>query len=197
MQHPTVLTDRGLEAAVQSLARRAPLPVDVRGVVPERLEPAIETAAYFIVAEALTNVAKYARANAVSVDLQCTNGTLVVTIADDGVGGADPGRGSGLRGLVDRVQAVGGRLEVYSPPSEGTRLRAQLPTNVLGSLCASSPVAADRRFRKDAPRAAGRPPSVPQMASLPAWLVIWMLMACSRRRPAPGLAPGAPARRNG
>ncbi len=138
--HPTVLTDRGLEAAVQSLARRAPLPVDVRGVVPARLEPAIETAAYFVVAEALTNVAKYARANAVSVDLQCTNGTLVVTIADDGVGGADPGRGSGLRGLVDRVQAVGGRLEVDSPPSEGTRLRAQLPTNVLGSLCASSPV---------------------------------------------------------
>jgi hypothetical protein len=105
-------------------------------------------AAYLVVAEALTNVAKHARANAVSVDLQCTNGTLVVTIPDDGVGGADPGRGSGLRGLVDRVQAVGGRLEVDSPPSEGTRLRAQLPTNVVGSLYASSPSAADRRFRK-------------------------------------------------
>jgi signal transduction histidine kinase len=135
--HPTVLTDRGLAAAVESLAQRAPLPVDVRGVVPGRLEPAIETAAYFIVAEALTNVAKYARANVVSVNLQCTDGTLVVTISDDGVGGADPSLGSGLRGLVDRVQAVGGRLEVDSAPGEGTCLRAQLPTNVLGSLGAS------------------------------------------------------------
>ena len=100
----------------------------------ERLDTTIEAAAYFVVSEALTNVAKYAQATSARVDLQVAGGTLVVSIADNGVGGADPGLGSGLRGLVDRVQAVGGRLEVNSPPGRGTRLRAELPTNVLGSL---------------------------------------------------------------
>jgi signal transduction histidine kinase len=82
----------------------------------------------------VTNVAKHAEADRVSVDVASAGGTLVVTIADDGAGGADPGRGSGLRGLSDRVEAVGGRLEVTSPPGQGTRLCARLPTNVLGSL---------------------------------------------------------------
>jgi signal transduction histidine kinase len=132
--HPTVLTDRGLEAALAALVQRAPVPVDLRAVVPERLDTAIEAAAYFLVSEAVTNVAKHARADRVSVDLASTRGSLVVTIADDGVGGADPRRGSGLRGLVDRVDAVGGRLEVSSAPGQGTRLCARLPTNVLGSL---------------------------------------------------------------
>jgi signal transduction histidine kinase len=132
--HPTVLTDRGLETALAALVQRAPVPVDLRAVVPERLDTAIEAAAYFLVSEALTNAAKHAKADRVSVDVESSGVTLVVTIADDGVGGADPGRGSGLRGLVDRVEAVGGRLEVTSPPGQGTRLCARLPTNVLGSL---------------------------------------------------------------
>ena len=132
--HPAVLTDRGVEAAVGALVQRAPVPVEFNAAVPERLDATIEAAAYFVVSEALTNVAKYAQATSASVDLEVAGGTLVVSIADDGVGGADPGLGSGLRGLVDRVQAVGGRLEVSSPPGRGTRLRAELPTNVLGSL---------------------------------------------------------------
>ena len=132
--HPTVLTDRGLEAAVRALVQRAPLQVDLRVEVGERFDVSIEAAAYFLVSEALTNVAKYAGAGSVSVDVAYAGGTLVVTIADDGIGGADPSLGSGLRGLVDRVDAVGGRLEVSSPPGRGTRLCARLPASVLGSL---------------------------------------------------------------
>jgi signal transduction histidine kinase len=132
--HPAVLTDRGLEAALQALVQRATVPAELRVAVPGRLDASIEAAAYFLVSEALTNVAKYAEADAVSVDVTCNGGTLVVTIADDGIGGAHPGRGSGLRGLCDSVQAVGGRLELSSPPEQGTRLRAHLPTNVRGSL---------------------------------------------------------------
>jgi signal transduction histidine kinase len=110
------------------------VPVDLRITLPARLDAAIEATVYFLVSEALTNVAKYAQADAVSVDVMATNGDLVVTIADDGVGGADPGQGSGLRGLVDRVHAIGGRLQVTSSPGQGTRLRAHLPARVLGSL---------------------------------------------------------------
>jgi signal transduction histidine kinase len=129
-----VLTDRGLVAALDALIQRAPVPVELRAVVPEQLDPGIEAAAYFLVSEALTNVAKYADADTVSVDVTSTGGSLVVTIVDDGVGGADLGHGSGLRGLADRVHAVGGRLDVDSTPGHGTRLCARLPTNVLGSL---------------------------------------------------------------
>jgi signal transduction histidine kinase len=132
--HPAVLTERGLEAALDALIQRAPMPVELRAVVSEPLDPTIEAAAYFLVSEALTNVAKYAHADMVTVDVSTMAGVLLVTISDDGMGGADPQRGSGLRGLVDRVQALGGQLEVNSPPGEGTRLRAQLPTNVLGSV---------------------------------------------------------------
>ena len=132
--HPTVLTERGLEAALAALARRAPLPVDLCVVVQDRLDPTIEAAAYFLVSEALTNVAKHAQADAVSVDITATDDMLELTIADDGAGGADPANGSGLRGLVDRVTAVGGRLDVSSPSGQGTRLSARLPTRVLGTL---------------------------------------------------------------
>ena len=110
------------------------MPVDLRTAVPQPLDSAIEAAAYFLTSEALTNVAKYAHATTVTVDVATTDHTLVVTIADDGIGGADPRRGSGLRGLVDRVEAVGGHLEVTSLPGEGTRLCGHLPMNVLGSL---------------------------------------------------------------
>jgi signal transduction histidine kinase len=132
--HPALLTDQGLTAALEALVNRSPVPVDVRITLPDRLDAAIEATVYFLVSEALTNVAKYAQADAASVDVAPTDGDLVVTIADDGVGGADPGQGSGLRGLVDRVQAIGGRLQVTSSPGQGTRLRAHLPAHVLGSL---------------------------------------------------------------
>jgi signal transduction histidine kinase len=132
--HPAVLTDCGLETALNALIQRAPQRVELRMAVSGRLDSAIEVAAYFLVSEALTNVAKHAQADTVTVELWATDGSLVVTIDDDGVGGADPDRGSGLRGLVDRVDAVGGRLDVMSPPGLGTRLCARLPTNVLGSL---------------------------------------------------------------
>ena len=132
--HPAVLTDRGLEAALEGLVQRSPVPVDVVIAVPDRLDPAIEATVYFVVSEALTNVAKYAEADTVAVELTSTGGEVVVTITDDGVGGADPTQGSGLQGLVDRVQAIGGRLDVGSAADRGTRLRAELPTNVLGAL---------------------------------------------------------------
>jgi signal transduction histidine kinase len=106
------------------------VPVDFHAAVPERVDATIEAACYFVVSEALTNVVKYAEASSVTVELTVTDDTLVATIADDGIGGAEPELGSGLRGLVDRVHAVGGRLQVSSPPGEGTRLRAELPTSL-------------------------------------------------------------------
>jgi signal transduction histidine kinase len=132
--HPAVLTERGLNAALDALVNLSPVPVDLRITLPDGLDAAIEATVYFLVSEALTNVAKYAQADAVSVDVSPTDGDLVVTIADDGVGGADPEQGSGLRGLVDRVHAIGGSLQVTSSPGQGTRLRAHLPVHVLGSL---------------------------------------------------------------
>ena len=117
--HPTVLTDRGLEPALTALVRRASLPVELRAEVPDRLDPAIEAAAYFLVSEALTNVSEHAQADTVTVDVASPDGTLVVTISDDGLGGADARRGSGLRGLVDRVDAVGGHLELSSERGHG------------------------------------------------------------------------------
>ena len=132
--HPSVLTEHGLEAALTALAQRAPLPVDIHVAVPERPDPTIEAAAYFLVSEALTNVAKYARADRVSVDIEAADGRLEVTVADDGAGGADATKGSGLRGLVDRVTALGGQMDVSSPPGQGTRLSAELPVNVLAGV---------------------------------------------------------------
>jgi signal transduction histidine kinase len=103
------------------------LPVDVAPVTSERLPGRIESAAYFVIAEALTNVAKYARATHASVSLTCDDRRLLVEISDDGVGGADPAAGSGLRGLLDRVSALGGTLEVASTPGDGTTVRAAIP----------------------------------------------------------------------
>jgi signal transduction histidine kinase len=131
--HPSVLTEHGLATALKALVQRAPLPVDLHVAVPERPDPTIEAAAYFLVSEALTNVAKYAGAERVSVDVTASDGTLELTIADDGAGGADAAKGSGLRGLVDRVTALGGRMDVSSPPGRGTRLSARLPASVLAA----------------------------------------------------------------
>jgi signal transduction histidine kinase len=124
--HPAVLTDRGLEAALEALAARSPLPVEINGASCE-LPAQVEAAAYYVVSEALANVTKYAQASAVEVTVARMNGIAVVEVADDGVGGADPVRGSGLRGLADRVAALSGQLDVESPPGAGTRIRAEIP----------------------------------------------------------------------
>jgi PAS domain S-box-containing protein len=125
--HPAILTDRGLEPALQSLVLRAPMPVTLAEAPDERLPEGVEAAAYYVVAEALTNVAKYAQASAATVRVSRSNGRAVVEVADDGVGGADPALGSGLRGLADRVEALDGLLLVESIPGQGTTIRAEIP----------------------------------------------------------------------
>jgi signal transduction histidine kinase len=129
--HPAILTDRGLGPAVEALVARAPLPVELAEVPDERLPEPVEAAAYYVVAEAVTNAAKYAQASNVSVSIRRSNGRAVVRVADNGVGGADPGQGSGLRGLADRLEALNGRLRVESPPNSGTRIEAEIPLRSL------------------------------------------------------------------
>ena len=124
--HPAVLTDRGLDAAVSGLAARSPVPVRVRGSLSNRPPASVEATAYFIVSEALVNVAKHANATAAQVSLDETDGRLRVEISDDGSGGADPD-GAGLRGLADRAAAVDGSFSVVSPPGGGTRIVTELP----------------------------------------------------------------------
>ena len=125
--HPAVLTERGLPAALESLAARAALPVDLRVELARRPSEAVDVAAYYFVSEALTNVAKYADASTVAVRVTRHGSRLVATVTDDGVGGADPAAGSGLRGVTHRLAALGGRLHISSPPGGGTTLRAELP----------------------------------------------------------------------
>jgi signal transduction histidine kinase len=125
--HPAVLTERGLEPALRSLAARSPVPVTLEADAGERLPAPVEAAAYFVVSEALANVAKYAQASGATVRVHRDDGVAVVEVADDGVGGADVTRGSGLRGLADRVAALDGALAVDSPPGGGTRLHAEFP----------------------------------------------------------------------
>jgi signal transduction histidine kinase len=125
--HPALLSDRGLGVAIDALAARAPVPVRVSGVPPQRLNPDVESAAYFVTAEALTNVAKYARASRAAVELCIDDGRLELEVSDDGCGGADPTTGTGLRGLRDRVDALDGSLEIHSPPGEGTIVKIAIP----------------------------------------------------------------------
>jgi signal transduction histidine kinase len=125
--HPSVLSDRGLDAALEGLVHRAPLPVELDATPGERLPERVESAAYFVVAEALTNVAKYSHATHASVNVTRQDGAVLVEVADDGVGGADPAKGSGLSGLVDRLSALDGGLEVDSEPGNGTTVRALIP----------------------------------------------------------------------
>jgi PAS domain S-box-containing protein len=125
--HPAVLTERGLGPALASLADRTPLPVELERLPAARLPGQVEAAAYYVVSEALANVAKYADASSVSVRVAQKNGRALVEVVDDGVGGADPERGSGLRGLTDRVEALEGYLLVESPPGKGTTIRAEIP----------------------------------------------------------------------
>jgi signal transduction histidine kinase len=125
--HPAVLSDRGLGAALEALASRAPLPVELSHGTELEMPDAVESAAYFVVAEALTNVAKYAEATRATVNVERVDGIVEVAVVDDGVGGADPGRGSGLRGLADRLSALDGELDVQSAAGAGTTIRARIP----------------------------------------------------------------------
>ena len=125
--HPAVLTDHGLEPALQALASRAPVPVTVQADPDERLPGNVESAAYFVVSEALANVAKYAQATEAAVAVRRTDGRVSVDVTDDGIGGADVTRGSGLRGLADRLAALDGTLSVESPVGGGTHLHAEIP----------------------------------------------------------------------
>jgi signal transduction histidine kinase len=125
--HPAVLSHRGLAPALEALAHRAPLPVELNALPSERLPEAVELAAYFVVSEALTNVAKYAYASYARVSIEQENGRVVIAVEDDGVGGADPARGTGLRGLADRLGILEGRLEVDSEVGRGTTVTARIP----------------------------------------------------------------------
>jgi signal transduction histidine kinase len=126
--HPVLLTERGLGPALDALLARTPVSVEIAALPEERLDAPVEAAAYYVVAEAITNVAKYADASHTIVSIAQANGGVTVTVSDDGVGGADPASGSGLRGLAARVEALNGRLDVDSPPSRGTRITAEIPT---------------------------------------------------------------------
>jgi signal transduction histidine kinase len=125
--HPQILTEAGLGPALQSLADRAPIDVSLVSGTTERFSAAVEGAAYFVVSEALANVAKYAHATTALVRTAWTDDQLHVEIADDGIGGANVASGSGLRGLADRLAAIDGSLEIVSPTGGGTRLLATIP----------------------------------------------------------------------
>jgi signal transduction histidine kinase len=125
--HPAILEDRGLDAALSGIATRAPVPVQLSVDVPQRVSPTVEAIAYFVVSEALANVAKHARASAVEVTVQRRGGRLLVRVTDDGAGGADPARGTGLAGLAQRAASVDGTLSISSPPGGPTTICAELP----------------------------------------------------------------------
>lgn len=125
--HPGILAERGLAQALDDLVMRLRMPIELEVSLDQRLPPPVETTAYYVVSEGLTNVAKYARATTARVRVARENGTALIEIADDGAGGADPARGSGLRGLRDRVEALGGRFHLTSAAGRGTTIRAELP----------------------------------------------------------------------
>ena len=125
--HPAILSRGGLAPALKTLARRSAVPVQLDVRADRRLPEPVEVAAYYVVSEALTNVVKHAQASMVRVDLNTDDATVVLSIDDDGVGGAEPGHGSGLVGLKDRIEAVGGTIDVVSPPGEGTSLLVRIP----------------------------------------------------------------------
>ena len=124
--HPAILIEEGLAAALESLAYRSPLPLSL-DVTEERLPAQAEATAYFVACEALTNIAKHAHATNATISARRRNGTLVIEVTDDGVGGARIENGSGLRGLNDRVEAVGGRLTIASHLGGGTHIVAEIP----------------------------------------------------------------------
>jgi len=125
--HPAVVTAHGLPVALESLAALGPVPTRLTVTLDRRLAEGLEVAAYYVVGESLANIGKHAHATSATVAVGCRNGDLVVEVVDDGVGGADTERGSGLRGLADRTEALGGRLRVWTPAGGGTRVRAEIP----------------------------------------------------------------------
>jgi signal transduction histidine kinase len=125
--HPAVLSESGLKPALKALTRRVPVPVKLDLDLNERLPERVEAAAYYVASEALSNALKHAEASFVELRADCCDGSLTLELRDDGIGGADPTRGSGLIGLTDRVEALGGTISVASPPGEGTSLRVRLP----------------------------------------------------------------------
>jgi signal transduction histidine kinase len=125
--HPAVLSGHGLPVALESLTDQAAVPVQLTMGLDGRLAEQVEVAAYYVVCESLANVGKHARASSATVAVSRQDGHLVVEVVDDGMGGADTERGSGLRGLADRVEALGGRLRVWTPHGGGTRVRAEIP----------------------------------------------------------------------
>jgi signal transduction histidine kinase len=127
--HPAILSEGGLPPALKALARRSPVPVELEVDTPARLPEPVEVAAYYVVSEALANAAKHAQASVAHVQAQARDGHLHLTVRDDGVGGATPGGGSGLVGLADRVEALGGTIRLDSPVGQGTTLQVDLPTH--------------------------------------------------------------------
>jgi signal transduction histidine kinase len=125
--HPALLAERGLPAALEELCRRAALPAHLDCTIDGRLPEQVEGAAYFVASEALANAAKHSHGNEVRITAGCESGTMTLEVSDDGIGGAATGGGTGLRGLADRVEALGGRLTLSSPPGRGTTLRAEIP----------------------------------------------------------------------
>jgi signal transduction histidine kinase len=126
--HPAILTEAGLGPALRALARRSDVPVDVDVRLDERLPAPVEAAAYYIASEAITNVAKHAHANVVELIAAHVDGLLTLEVRDDGIGGVDATRGSGILGLTDRVEALGGTISIASPPHGGTTLSVHLPS---------------------------------------------------------------------
>jgi signal transduction histidine kinase len=147
--HPAILTERGLGPAVTSLAERSPVPVSITDQLERRLPETVEATAYFVVAEALTNAAKYAEASAVTVSLgEAARGVVTVVVADDGRGGVDLSHGTGLRGLADRVSAADGELKIDSRPGQGTRITCRLPVPAQPAI-PEQPTGADQPSRAD------------------------------------------------
>ena len=128
--HPAVLAEGGIAPALGNLARRSPIPVELEVDADGRLPEQVEVAVYYLVAESLTNIVKHADASSATVVVDRTDRLVLVSIRDDGVGGADLSRGTGLTGLLDRVQALGGRIDVESPVGAGTHIHAELPLHV-------------------------------------------------------------------
>jgi signal transduction histidine kinase len=134
--HPALLSKAGLNSALKALGRRAAIPVEFDLRSDQRLPAPVEVATYYVVSEALTNAVKHANASVVSVELEVRRGVLTLVIRDDGVGGADPTLGSGLLGLGDRLEALGGRLMISSVPFEGTSLMVEIPVDTRYAISA-------------------------------------------------------------
>jgi len=148
--HPAILTNRGLASALEDLAARATVPVEVTATPEERLPDAVEAAAYFVVSECLANIGKHAQAGSATVSASADGDQLTVVVADDGVGGAELEHGSGVQGLVDRVGALDGTLAVHSPPGEGTRVVASIPLTDAAAAATRSQTPSTVRVLADA-----------------------------------------------